>query len=160
MAALTCSSKNMSLLSIESIAEMLCLLKLIPPGKKNQPCDAVYSNSHSYIKFDLDFKVKTFMTSGSNEGDGCDVQGVYSWCSQNASQLIIPDLIKSFLTPAANASQERCVALNTSSTKDNSSALNLISCASEQFPYICEPLCISATCPTATNCAKNVILFM
>jgi hypothetical protein len=95
------------------------------------------------------------MTSGSNEGDGCDVQGVYSWCSQNSTQLIMPDLIKSFLAPSANASQERCVALNISSTTDNSSALNHFSCA-EQLPYICEPLCYSATCPAASKCAKNV----
>jgi hypothetical protein len=95
------------------------------------------------------------MTSASNEGDRCDVQGVYSWCAQQNSKLL-PDLIKTYLKPAVNASQERCVAMDTSNTTDISSALTHVSCASEKLPFICEPLCMGPTCPAASGCAKNV----
>jgi Lectin C-type domain len=153
-AAAFCSSKNTSLLSVESIAEMLCLLKLIPPSKNELCTTSSVCNFNTAASIGSQYK--TFMTSGSNEGASCEVQGVYNWCT-SGNTLLLPDLIKMFLKPTANASHERCVALNASSNTDNSSALTHVSCAGKQFPFICEPLCIQATCPLASVCAKNVI---
>jgi hypothetical protein len=82
------------------------------------------------------------------------VQGGYSWCSQNTK--LIPDLIKTFLKPTGNATNERCLAFNASSSTDNSSALTHTSCANDQLPFICEPICSGPTCPAAANCVKNV----
>jgi len=80
---------------------------------------------------------------------------MYSWCSQNSTEML-PTLIKSFLKPSTNASHERCLAFNSTSKADNSSALAHTSCANDRLPFICELPCAGPTCPAALTCAKNV----
>jgi hypothetical protein len=94
------------------------------------------------------------MTSAINEGDRCDVEGEYTWCSQNTT--IIPALMKSFLKPSLNVYHDRCLAFNASSSADNSSAMMRTSCANK-LPFICELQCSGPTCPAASTCAKNVL---
>jgi hypothetical protein len=101
------------------------------------------------------YSLSTFITSAINEGDRCDVEGEYSWCTQNTTKLI-PDLMKAFLKPSVNAYHNRCLAFNASSSADNSSALARTSCTNNSLPFICELLCAGPTCPAAERCAKNV----
>jgi hypothetical protein len=155
-AASICSSLNMSLLSIESIAKLLCLFKLIPAGmifKKINNCSSVIKH-----RTFSDYKLSTFITSGINEGDRCDVEGEYSWCSRNSIKLI-PDLMKSFLKPSLNAYRDRCLAFNASSSADNSSAMMRTSCTNDLLPFICEPQCTGPICPAASQCVKNVRIY-
>jgi hypothetical protein len=144
---------NMSLLSVETVTELFCLLKLIPAGISEK--FTTFHRFYQFFRLFVDFKLSTFITSASNEGDRCESQGMYSWCSQKATQML-PNLIKSFLKPSANATQERCLAFNASSSTDNSSALAHTSCANDQLPFICEHPCTGPTCPAPSICAKNV----
>jgi hypothetical protein len=153
-AASICSSMNMSLLSIETVTELFCLLKLIPAGLELYIFTSLLTILISQI-VSLDYKLSTFITSASNEGDMCELQGMYSWCSQKTMQLI-PAMVKSFLKPSPNATHERCLAFNASSSTDNSSALAHTSCTNDQLPFICEHPCVAPTCPAASECAKNV----
>jgi hypothetical protein len=156
-AASICSSLNMSLLSIESIAKLLCLFKLIPAGMIYLKKSIIAPLLLNYRTFS-DYKLSTFITSGINEVDRCDVEGEYSWCSQNSIKLI-PDLMKSFLKPSLNASRDRCLAFNASSSADNSSAMMRTSCINDHLPFICEPQCTGPICPAASECVKNVRIY-
>jgi hypothetical protein len=90
-----------------------------------------------------------FWTSGANDGDQCDVQGVYAWCT--LSEVVPKGFLTAYMKPA-NSSTERCLLLNAAG-KDNSSALAHSDC-SVKMPYICEPTCKGPTCPS--GCVKNV----
>jgi hypothetical protein len=91
-----------------------------------------------------------FWTSGANDGDQCDVEGAYAWCS--LSEVVPKGLLNAYMKPA-NASTERCLLLNAAG-KDNSSALAHSDC-SVKMPYICEPTCKIPSCPS--GCVKNVL---
>jgi len=145
-----CSSMKMSLISIDSVAKLLCLFKLIPAGVNL----FIYYNIYKLKLTNPDFKLSTFITSAVNDDDRCDQEGVYSWCSLNKT-LLLPALMKSFTKPSVKY-QDRCLAFNASSSTDNSSALARTSCTENSLPFICEPSSKSPTCPGATICVKNV----
>lgn len=96
-------------------------------------------------------RTNLFWTSGSNEGENCEAQSVYAWCSLN--QLLPSGLLTKFLQPAEAALSERCVVLNATGA-DNSSALIHRNCSTAALPFICEPSCLEPTCPA--TCTKNV----
>jgi hypothetical protein len=139
----------MSLLSIETITEIMCLVKLIPKGnfKHFAAPESLLNNNV------LDFKWKTFLTAGSRESTAScgDAPKIYSWCSTGSN--IIPNLISNFLKPAINSLTDRCLSFNRESTT-NASALEHMECNVNTVPYICEPKCDTPTCPS--SCAKNV----
>jgi hypothetical protein len=101
-----------------------------------------------------DFKLSTFITSAINDDDRCDQEGVYSWCSQNTTQLL-PALNKSFVKPSVKY-HDHCLAFNASSSTDDSSALSRTSCADDSLPFICEPSSEREPCPGVSSCVKNV----
>jgi len=90
-----------------------------------------------------------FWTSGANDGDQCDVEGVYAWCA--LSEVVPLGLLTAFTKPTKSSS-ERCLLLDAAG-KDNSSALVHSDCT-VKMPYICEQNCTEPTCPS--DCAKNV----
>jgi hypothetical protein len=92
----------------------------------------------------------TFWTSGANDGDQCDVQGIYAWCS--LSEVVPKGLLNTYAKPS-KLTTERCLCFNATG-KDNSSALMHSDC-SVKLPYICEPTCKEPQCPS--GCAKNVL---
>jgi hypothetical protein len=136
---------NMSVLSFESLAELFCLLKMIPTSKYNfHPRDIVMN------QFTLPAKRgKKFWTSGANDGENCE--GVYAWCA--LSELVPTGLLTAF-TKAATSSSDHCLSLDTAGT-DNSSVLAHSNCTNK-MPYICEPKCKGPTCPS--TCVKNVLI--
>jgi hypothetical protein len=145
-AATFCSSMNMSVLSFESIAELFCLLKMIPAGAQI-PITIICKLKLCFLY--LDKRALKFWTSGANDGDRCVVEGVYAWCSLN--EVVPKGLLTSYMKPA-NSSTEHCLVMNAAG-KDNSSALAHSDCA-VKMPYICEPTCKQPTCPS--GCVKNV----
>jgi hypothetical protein len=148
-----CASMNMSLLSIDSIAELFCLLKLIPAGTSfiSQITRTYFIMMMKRVSNASDKRANTFWTSGSNEGENCEAQSVYASCS--LGKKLPPGLLKGFLQPAVAASAERCIVLNATGT-DNSSALSHRNCSTAALPFMCEPTCLEPTCPS--NCSKNV----
>jgi hypothetical protein len=96
-----------------------------------------------------DKRALKFWTSGANDGDQCDVEGSYAWCS--LSEIVPKGLLTAYMKPA-NLSTERCLLLNAAG-KDNNSALAHSDCT-VKMPYICEPACKGPTCPSV--CVKNV----
>jgi len=77
---------------------------------------------------------------------------VYAWCSLD--ELLPSWIFSGFLKSAADAMADRYLAFDPGA-KDNSSMLTHENGGGQlKLPYICEPTCRTASCPT--TCAKNV----
>jgi hypothetical protein len=85
-----------------------------------------------------------FWTSGSNEGESCNVQNVFSWCSaSNNDSAFVPE----FLAPVDNkylknfklqdSARDRCVIFKIDGTVNEKSMLEHSPC-DKVMRYICE----------------------
>jgi len=99
-------------------------------------------------------KTSKFWTSATNAGVSCNFQQKYAWCSASELLLSMP-IFSGFLKTAADAMVDRFLAFDPAA-KDNTSMLTHENGLGQlKLPYICEPTCKTATCPS--TCAKNVI---
>lgn len=87
------------------------------------------------------FKADTIMdgawTSGSSEGDGCDVERKFAWCPGpvllNDSQTLDASIWAA--PPDGNATTQRCLGL---SFKASSATLTRANCTDEKKPFVCQ----------------------
>jgi hypothetical protein len=75
----------------------------------------------------------SFWTSGANEGEHCDAEQMYSWCS-NGTQVKRADISLPWADANPPSAQERCLALN---LKDAKFALDYVQCNDEKH-VLCE----------------------
>jgi len=77
---------------------------------------------------------------------------VHAWCS--VGEFLPVALFSGVLKAATDATADRCLAFDPAA-KDNGSLLTHEACQGQlKLPYICEPTCTTATCPS--TCVKNV----
>jgi hypothetical protein len=103
-----------------------------------------------------------FWTSGSNEGEYCNLQNVFNWCSQTEgnSTVFVPEFLakvgnKYFRNMLANDSAiDRCLAFKLNATKNETSGFELEEC-NKTMKYICEPKIEAPSCPP--TCAIDVL---
>jgi len=96
-----------------------------------------------------------FWTSGTNAGQYCNVQNMYSWCS--LGELLPMPIFSGFLKAAADAMADRYLAFDPAAKVNTSIMTHENGGGQLKLPYICEPTCKSASCPS--TCAKNVIKY-
>jgi hypothetical protein len=104
-----CQAQNASLLTIENMSELSCLLAL---AKGILILHNAFKKNLLVCHADFIAIGNDFWTSGSNEGPNCDVQDVYGWCS--AGGPIDPPMVTnySFWLSKAASPMQRCLTLS------------------------------------------------
>jgi len=131
-AALSCGKINMSLLAAENTATLKSMVSKIAG---NFVTSSFRKHGLKLSSFTGNFgKSYDFWTSGANEGEFCDSEKVYSWCS-NGKRVRRQEISMNWVDGTKEPSPaERCLALK---TKDADFGLDFVECGSKRS-LLCE----------------------
>lgn len=91
-------------------------------------------NFHRIICFAVEVKIPTsFWTSGANEGEHCDVEQIYSWCS-NRTRMKRQEIMLPWADESKPTVTERCLSVT---LNKSTFALDAAECGTENYA-ICE----------------------
>jgi len=132
-AALSCAKLNMSLLAAENSTTLKSMVSKIAGNFLNLfLTKKVSKKSHFFPAYYG--KSFDFWTSGANEGEYCDTEKVYSWCS-NGKRVRRQEISVNWVDAAKEpTSAERCLSLK---TKDADFGLAFAECVSKRS-LLCE----------------------
>jgi hypothetical protein len=129
----------MTLLSIESNAEWQCI-----HGQSQSTCSKLTKKGKKPFTFYKALKPlgNEFWTSGSNEGESCNKQNIYNWCSLNdtflQSELTVQTGNQYFRNvAAANSETDRCLLFKLNGSTSDIVGLEHANCGNAKN-YICE----------------------
>jgi hypothetical protein len=94
-------------------------------------------------KLELKEKGLEFWTSGSNEGESCNAQNVYSWCSATNVSTFEPEFLERVQNKffrnliAKDAANDRCVTFKLNASNTETSGFEHAAC-NKSLNYICE----------------------